>query len=289
MVKTEVKVKSSLAKRNFQKFIKNRLAIVGAIGVITIILLCILAPLLTPYNPSLIDPASRSLPPSAEHPLGTDRLGRDLLARVLYGGRTSIMLGVAAAIGTNLLGSILGSVAGYYGGKVDRVLVAIQEFFSIFPQMLLILLIVGFIGRSVGLLLAIWTLTGWGGMMRIVRGRIVSLKQEPFVESCRANGIGGLSIMFHHMIPNTLGPIIVNTTMNVAGYILGEAGLSYLGLGIPESIPSWGNIINAVKRLDIIQNEPLLWVVPGMAICLFVLSINFLGDGLRDALDPSSK
>lgn len=289
MVKTEVKVKSSLAKRNFQKFIKNRLAIVGAIGVIIIILLCILAPLLTPYNPSLIDPASRSLPPSAEHPLGTDRLGRDLLARVLYGGRTSVMLGVAAAIGTNLLGSILGSVAGYYGGKVDRVLVAIQEFFSIFPQMLLILLIVGFIGRSVGLLLAIWTLTGWGGMMRIVRGRIVSLKQEPFVESCRANGIGGLSIMFHHMIPNTLGPIIVNTTMNVAGYILGKAGLSYLGLGIPESVPSWGNIINAVKRLDIIQNEPLLWVVPGMAICLFVLSINFLGDGLRDALDPSSK
>lgn len=289
MVKTEVKVKSSLAKRNFQKFIKNKLAIVGAVGVVVIVLLCVCAPLLTKYDPSLIDPASRSLPPSAMHPLGTDRLGRDLLARVLYGGRTSIMLGVAAAIGTNLLGSILGSIAGYYGGKIDRILVAIQEFFSIFPQMLLILLIVGFIGRSVGLLLAIWTLTGWGGMMRIVRGRIVSLKQEPFVESCRANGIGGLSIMFHHMIPNTLGPIIVNTTMNVAGYILGEAGLSYLGLGIPESIPSWGNIINAVKRLDIIQNEPLLWVVPGMAICLFVLSINFLGDGLRDALDPSSK
>lgn len=289
MVKTEVKVKSSLAKRNFQKFIKNKLAIVGAVGVVVIVLLCVCAPLLTKYDPSLIDPASRSLPPSAMHPLGTDRLGRDLLARVLYGGRTSIMLGVAAAIGTNLLGSILGSIAGYYGGKIDRILVAIQEFFSIFPQMLLILLIVGFIGRSVGLLLAIWTLTGWGGMMRIVRGRIVSLKQEAFVESCRANGIGGLSIMFHHMIPNTLGPIIVNTTMNVAGYILGEAGLSYLGLGIPESIPSWGNIINAVKRLDIIQNEPLLWVVPGMAICLFVLSINFLGDGLRDALDPSSK
>lgn len=289
MMKTEVKVNSSLAKRNFQKFIKNKLAIVGAVGVVVIVLLCICAPLLTNYDPSLIDPVSRSLPPSAMHPLGTDRLGRDLLARVLYGGRTSIMLGVAAAIGTNLLGSILGSIAGYYGGKIDRILVAIQEFFSIFPQMLLILLIVGFIGRSVGLLLAIWTFTGWGGMMRIVRGRIVSLKQEPFVESCRANGIGGLSIMFHHMIPNTLGPIIVNTTMNVAGYILGEAGLSYLELGIPESIPSWGNIINAVKRLDIIQNEPLLWVVPGMAICLFVLSINFLGDGLRDALDPSSK
>lgn len=289
MVKTEARVKSSLAKRNFQKFIKNKLAIVGAVGVTVIILLCICAPLLTEYDPSLIDPSSRSLSPCSAHPLGTDRLGRDLLARVLYGGRTSIMLGVAAAIGTNLLGAVLGSIAGYYGGRIDRILVAIQEFFSIFPQMLLILLIVGFVGRSVGLLLAIWTLTGWGGMMRIVRGRIVSLKQEPFVESCRANGIGGLSIMFHHMIPNTLGPIIVNTTMNVAGYILGEAGLSYLGLGIPESIPSWGNIINAVRRLDIIQNEPLLWIVPGMAICLFVLSINFLGDGLRDALDPSSK
>lgn len=151
------------------------------------------------------------------------------------------------------------------------------------------MLCIGFMGKSVRNLLLIFTFTGWPGVMRIVRGRILSLKQEPYVESCRANGISGLSIMFHHLLPNTLGPIIVNTTMNVAGYILSEAGLSYLGLGVPDNVPTWGNIINAAKRLDIIQNLPMLWLAPGLAICLFVLCVNFFGDGLRDALDPTTK
>lgn len=280
---------SSLTKRSLQRFAQNKLAVAGAIGLILIVLACACAPLLTHYDPGFIDPANRSLAPSKEHLLGTDRVGRDIFARILYGGRWSLFIGFAAAVGANLLGAALGAVSGFYGGKVDRILVAIQEFFQIFPQLLLVVLFVGFIGKGVGNLLLIWTFTGWGSIMRITRSRVLSLKQEPFVESCRANGIGSLSIMFHHILPNTMGPIIVNATMNIAGYILAEAGLAYLGLGVPDSLPTWGNIINAAKRLDIVQTDPLLWIAPGVAICLVVLCVNFFGDGLRDALDPSSR
>mgnify|MGYP000324907516 FL=1 len=289
-VKTRTKKQmSSLTKRSLQRFAQNKLAVAGAIGLILIVLACACAPLLTHYDPGFIDPANRSLAPSKEHLLGTDRVGRDIFARILYGGRWSLFIGFAAAVGANLLGAALGAVSGFYGGKVDRILVAIQEFFQIFPQLLLVVLFVGFIGKGVGNLLLIWTFTGWGSIMRITRSRVLSLKQEPFVESCRANGIGSLSIMFHHILPNTMGPIIVNATMNIAGYILAEAGLAYLGLGVPDSLPTWGNIINAAKRLDIVQTDPLLWIAPGVAICLVVLCVNFFGDGLRDALDPSSR
>ena len=289
-VKTRTKKQmSSLTKRSLQRFAQNKLAVAGAIGLILIVLACACAPLLTHYDPGFIDPANRSLAPSKEHLLGTDRVGRDIFARILYGGRWSLFIGFAAAVGANLLGAALGAVSGFYGGKVDRILVAIQEFFQIFPQLLLVVLFVGFIGKGVGNLLLIWTFTGWGSIMRIRRSRVLSLKQEPFVESCRANGIGSLSIMFHHILPNTMGPIIVNATMNIAGYILAEARLAYLGLGVPDSLPTWGNIINAAKRLDIVQTDPLLWIAPGVAICLVVLCVNFFGDGLRDALDPSSR
>lgn len=281
--------KSTLAKRSWQKFLKNRMAVIGLVGLSIVVLACLAAPLLTPYDPAYIDPSIRELPPSSEHPFGTDRLGRDIFARILYGGRWSIMIGVLASLGANLLGSALGCISGFYGGKVDKVLVTVQELFSIFPGTLLIMLCVGIMGKSVLNLLIIFTITGWAGVMRIVRSRILSLKQEPFVESCRANGIGGFSIMFHHLLPNSMGPIIVNSTMNVAGYILAEASLSFLGLGVPDNVPTWGNIINGAKRLDIVQNLPMLWLAPAGAICILVLSVNFFGDGLRDALDSSSK
>ena len=283
------KTKSSLAKRNLFKFLNNKMAVVGAIMLIIILLACICAPLLTPYDPTYIDVTQKSLPCSKEHLLGTDRVGRDLFARVLYGGRMSILIGVASAFCATMLGTILGCISGFYGGRVDRVLVYVAEIFQVFPQYLLILLCVGLLGQSTSNLLVIFMITGWPGVMRIVRSRILSLKQEPFVESCRANGIGSASIMFHHLLPNTLGPVIVNTTLQVAGYILSEASLSFLGMGVPDTVVTWGNIMNAAKRLDIIQTMPLLWVAPGVAICLFVLSINFFGDGLRDVLDTSAQ
>jgi len=283
-------VKSSLTKRRLQSFCKDKMAIVGFFGVILITVICFCAQWLTPYDQNGINLADRNLQPSAEHWLGTDSLGRDIMTRILYGGQWSITIGVIAALCVNFVGAALGAIAGFFGGWVDKTLTTIQEYISFFPQILIILLIVGMFGEaSVGLLILIWTLTGWGGTMRIVRGRVMALKQEPYVESCRANGIGSASIMFHHMIPNTMGPIIVNTVGNVGGYMLQEAALAYLDLGLPPKIATWGNIINAARRLDIVQMYPALWLGPGIAIGLFCLCMTFFGNGLRDALDPTSR
>ena len=289
-VKNKQKIaKSSLTKRSLQKFCKNPLAIIGLIGLIVIVTMCICAPLLTDYDPNYLDMSMRSLPMSKEHPLGTDRQGRDMWARVLYGGRWSLLLGFGASICVNTLAAILGCVAGFVGGKVDRALVTLQEFLSLFPTTLVFILVSGLMGANIWFVLLVWIVTGWGGTMRIVRSKIMSLKQEPFIESCRANGISNASIMFHHMVPNTLGPIILNVTMNVGGYILAEAGLTYLGIGIPASVATWGNILNGAKRLDILMTQPVLWLAPGIAILLVTLCINFFGDGLRDAMDSTTR
>ncbi|MCQ2400734.1 MAG: ABC transporter permease [Lachnospiraceae bacterium] len=278
---------NSLAKLRFEKFMYNRLAVAGFIMMMLIILACVLAPLFTPYDPSYIDVTIKELPPSSEHLLGTDRLGRDILARLLYGGRVSIWIGLSSAVGACLIGVVLGCISGYFGGKLDQVLLYISEIFMTFPRYLLVLICVGLVGQSMSNIIFIFIATGWSGTMRIVRGKIMSLKQESFVESCLANGVSGWSIMFRHLLPNTLGPVIVDMTLSVAGCILAEAGLSFLGMGVAADVPTWGNIINAAKRLDIIQNMPLLWISPGLAISLFVLSINFFGDGLRDVFDPA--
>lgn len=278
---------SSLAKRNFYKFLQNRLAVAGGAALLTLLVLCVGAPLFTRYDPAYCDVAQKSLPMSAEHILGTDRLGRDLFARLLYGGRYSIFIGVASAAGASAVGVILGCISGWFGRFIDRALLYVSELFACFPQMLLILLCVGLLGQSMSNLIWVFILTGWSGVYRIVRSRILSLKEEPFVECCVANGISGWSIMFRQLLPNAIGPVIVHTTLATAGFILAEAGLSFLGLGVPSDIPTWGNIINAAKRLDVIVNNPVLWVAPGVAISLFVLGINYLGDGLRDVFDPS--
>ena len=278
---------SSLARRNLYKFLQNRLAVAGAAALIAILVLCVGAPLFTKYDPSYCDVSLKSLPMSAEHPLGTDRLGRDLLSRLLYGGRVSIFIGVASAAGASAVGVALGCVSAWVGKFTDRALLYVSELFSAFPQMLLILLCVGFMGQSVSNMIWVFILTGWSGVYRIVRSRILSLKEEPFVECCVANGIGGASIMFRQLLPNAIGPVIVHTTLATAGFILAEAGLSFLGMGAPSDIPTWGNIINAAKRLDVIVGAPVMWIAPGAAISLFVLGINYLGDGLRDVFDPA--
>ena len=263
------------------------MAIAGCALMTVIILVSLAAPLLTPYDPTLMDVTQKALPVSREHLLGTDRMGRDILARLLYGGRVSILIGLVSAAGASLIGVVLGCISGYYGGAVDKVLLYISELFMTFPRTLLVLLCVGLAEQSTANIIWIFILTGWSGTHRIVRAKIISLREEPFIESCIANGVSGWSIMFHHLMPNTLGPIIVDATLSVASYILAEAGLSFLGMGVPSNIPTWGNIINAAKRLDIIQTMPMLWIAPGVAISLFVLSINFFGDGLRDVFDAA--
>jgi len=276
-----------LAKRNIYKFMTNRLAMVGLVLVLLIVFVSVLAPVLSSYEPNVLDTANRYQAPSGEHLLGTDQLGRDLLTRLFYGGRVSIFVGFVSAVVTAAIGVVLGCISGYWGKKLDAVIVYISEIITAFPQMLLIFILVGFVGQGIGNLILIFALTGWTSIYRLVRSRILSLKEEPFIESCKANGVGDASIMFRHMLPNTIGPVIVNVTLLTAGYLLQESALSFLNIGVPTDIPTWGNILNAAKNLNVIQNYPVMWIAPGVAISMFVLGINFLGDGLRDVLDPT--
>ena len=279
------KSNNSLSKRSFHKLISNRLAMFGLLFLVLIITVCMLAPVLTPYDPMALNTKEKLQPMSWEHPLGTDQLGRDLLSRMLYGGRLTIGIALGSSVLSSLLGVILGCLSGFYGGKVDSTIRTVGEFIVCFPNMILTLLVMAFFGQTIPLIMAVWVLTGWVGCMRMVRSKVLSLKEEPYVDSCRANGVSSASNMFRHLLPNTVGSVIVGLTMNVANKVLAEAGLSYLGMGISPSDPSWGNIINAAKSMSIMINSPQLWVIPGVVISLFVLSCNFFGDGLRDALD----
>jgi peptide/nickel transport system permease protein len=277
----------SPARRGLEKFISNRLALLGLILMLAITLMCLCAPLLTRYDPAAISLAERKIPPSSRHIFGTDNIGRDVFARLLYGGRVSILIGLSGAAGGMLIGILLGCLCGYFGGPGDALIVKAAELAAVIPQLLLNLVLVLIAGQSVRNLILVFTFTGWIATFRLVRGRVFSLREENFVEACRAFGIGDFSIVFRHILPNCLGPVVVQFTLNTAGFILTEAALSFIGLGVPSGIPTWGNVINAAKEILVIIESPWLWIAPGLTIALFVLGVNFFGDGLRDILDPN--
>lgn len=280
---------SSLLKKNIRKFVNNRLAMIGLIFVLIIVLASVFAPLLTSYDPSEISLGEKNTPPCAEHILGTDQLGRDVFARVLYGGRISIFVSVLGALSGSLIGMVLGSIAGYFGGKTDMLLVRLSEIFQTFPEMILIMIMVAILGQGVGNLILVFSVTGWMTTFRMVRNEFLALREETYVQVCEAFGMPKTSIMFKQILPNVLSPVIVATTVNVAGFILSEAGLSFLGVGVPSSVPTWGNILNAAKSVEVVSNYWWLWAVPGVVISVFVLAVNFFGDGLRDVLDPKQQ
>ncbi len=279
-------VRSSLSKRRLEKFLHNKLAVLGLVVITFFLLGCVFAPLITRWDPNGIDLSVRGQAPSAEHWLGTDQVGRDLFTRLLYGGRISILIGLCSAIAGGFLGAVLGAIAGYFGGWLDKSLLKLCELFLSFPQILLCLLLVVFLGQGATNLLLIFTITGWTTTFRVVRSMYYTLREESFVEACKAMGMKKSSIMFRHIFPNALGPIIVNVTLYVAVYILQEAALSFIGLGVPVTVPTWGNILNAAKDVTTVLNMPWLWLPPGVTIALFVLGVNFFGDGLRDVFDP---
>ncbi len=280
---------SSLMRKNIRKFVNNRLAMIGMVFAALIILSAIFAPLLTSYDPGEVNLAEKSLAPCAEHILGTDKLGRDVFSRVLYGGRVSVFVGVVGALSGSLIGMVLGSIAGYFGGKVDSLIIRISEIFQTFPQMILIMILVGILGQGIGNLILVFSVTGWMTTFRMVRNEFLALREETYVQVCEAFGMSKSSIMFKQILPNVLSPVIVATTVNVAGFILSEASLSFLGVGVPSSVATWGNILNAAKSVEVVSNYWWLWAVPGVVISVFVLAINFFGDGLRDVLDPKQQ
>lgn len=278
---------SSLAKRGLEKFRRNRLAILGLAIITIIIVMCVFAPLLTSYNPTEISLLERRKPPGGQHIFGTDNLGRDVFSRILYGGRMSILIGLSGAAGGMVFGIFFGSLCGYFGGLADAITIKAAELVAVIPQLLLNLVLVLIAGQSIRNLILVFTFTGWIATFRLVRGRFFSLREESFVEACRAFGIGSFSIVFRHILPNCLGPVVVQFTLNTAGFILTEAALSFIGIGVPSGVPTWGNVINAAKEIIVITENPWLWIFPGFTIALFVLGVNFFGDGLRDVLDPS--
>lgn len=285
-LKQNKKPKSSLGKRSLQKFISNKLAMFGLIIVLLMTLASIFAPLLATHDPNAIDMTKLNQAPGNGNIFGTDSTGRDLYSRLLYGGRISIMIGVLSALTTSIIGTIFGLVAGYYGGLVDKLLIRLSEILQSFPLIILVMVLVTILGPSVGNMILVFTLVGWMTVFRIVRNEVLRLREETYVAVNKAFGIKDFKIIFSDILPNTISPIIVATTINIAYFILQETGLSFLGLGVPTNVPTWGTIINAAKSITVIQMYKWQWIIPGLVISLFVMSVNFLGDGLRDALDP---
>ena len=285
------KLGTKLTNRTLRKLTSNKLAVIGAVLFIAICLLCFGAPLFTKYDPMAFDLRAKQAAPSLEHILGTDQMGRDIWSRILYGGRISVIVGLGSALGAALLGVTLGLFVGYKGGLMDGLLIKISDIFQSIPQMVLIIIIVALVGQSMENLIIIFILTGWPGMYRMTRSKVLSLKQQEFVQALRAFGISDVKIAFKHLLPNTLGPVVVNITLSTAMFILQEASLSVLGYGVPMEIATWGNIINVITNGGTIRFDWLqywwMWLPCAIMLILFVLAINFIGDGLRDASDPT--
>lgn len=281
---------SSLMKKNIRKFLRNKLAVLGLVMVVVMIIASIMSVVLK-LNYSTPDLRNMKVAPGTEgHIFGTDTIGRDLFARVLYGGCYSIFIGVFSSVMSGIIGAVLGAIAGYFGGKADKLLVRISELFQTFPQLVLVMMLVAISGtRGMTNIIMIFTFTGWMTTFRMVRNEFMSIKSETYVKVCEAFGMNRINIMFKQILPNVMTPIIVSTTTNVAVYILQEATLSFIGLGISDQTPTWGNILNAAKSVSVVTNQWWIWVFPGLAITLFVLAINFLGDGLRDVLDAKQQ
>lgn len=282
-------LKVSTMNRQLRKMLNNKLAVSGIIIFLIIILSTLFAPVISTHNPLLIDLKSVLQPPSGEHFLGTDRVGRDVFSRIIYGGRVSILVGLGSALGAAFIGVTLGCYAGYKGGLIDGLFLRLSEIFMSFPQIILVLLLVSILGQSLLNLIIIFVITGWGPMYRMARAKMLSLREEEYVQALNAFGLNTFTICYKHILPNALGPIMVNITLSTAMFILQEAALSFLGLGVPMNIATWGNILNSAQELRVLQESWWLWLPVGLVISLFVLSINFIGDGLRDTTDPSQQ
>lgn len=281
------KSKKRLKSRVLRKMFANKLSIAGLIIFIVICFICFAAPLITSYSSTKIDLRSILQAPSAKHILGTDKIGRDIFARILYGGRISIAVGLGSALIATLFGVSLGTIAGYKGGVADGIVMKISEILMAFPQMIMVLILVTITGQSLWNLIFIFSITGWPSMYRMARSQMLSLREEEYVQALKAFGIGSMRIAFYHMLPNAIGPIFVNITLSTAMFILQETSLSFLGLGVPLEVATWGNILNAAQDIMILREAWWVWVPTGVVVTLFVISINFIGDGLRDAADPS--
>ncbi len=265
----------------------NPMAVAGGAMVLFMLVVSILAPVIAPYNPYTIDPNAVLQPPSLHHLLGTDHLGRDLLSRMIYGAQVSLKVGFVSVGIATVVGCVVGAVAGFYGGWVDAVLMRLVDIMLCFPTFFLVLAVLAVVEPSIWNIMAVIGVTSWMGIARLVRAEFLSLKEREFVMAAKVLGIPPRRIIFRHMLPNAMAPVLVAATLGVAGAILTESALSFLGIGVQPPTPSWGSILAVGK--DYIQVAWWLSVFPGFAILVAVLGYNLLGEGIRDALDPKLK
>jgi peptide/nickel transport system permease protein len=269
-------------------FSRHHLAVLGLVVITLLALAAVFAPVVATHDPFTVDLLAAGQPPSAAHWLGTDEVGRDVFSRLVYGARVSLSVGLVAVTIYTAIGTVLGAVSGHFGGLIDGVVQRLTDTVMCFPPLIIIIAAVSITGPSIWNVMMIIGLLTWTGTCRLVRGQFLAIREREFVEAARAAGASDQRLIVRHILPNTLAPLLVSATFGVAAAILTEAGLSFLGLGVQPPTPSWGNMINLAQSATILQTMPWLWAPPGLLIALAVLSINFVGDGLRDALDPRS-
>ena len=268
----------------------NRLTIVGLIIVVVLVVAALFADVIATHDIGATNLSMRYLPPSAEHWFGTDSTGRDIFSRVVFGARISLQVGIVVVAVSAVIGTILGAVAGYYGGWVDRVVSGyVFNVFLAFPGLLLAIAMVAFLGAGLNKLILALCIIGWVGYARLIRGQVLKVREYDFVQAARALGASDTRILLIHILPNAIQPFIVQASLGMAGAVLSEAALSFLGLGVPPPAPSWGVMIEEARDLSTLQAAPHALIFPGIAIALTVLAFNFIGDGLREYLDPRQR
>ena len=271
----------------WMRFKQNKLAVLGGLVVAVLFTIAIFAPAITPYDPNAINVQNILEPPGFTHPFGTDDLGRDILSRIIWGSRISLSVGFVAVGISTFIGVILGALTGYYGGWVDRVIMRFVDIMLSIPTFFLLLAVIAFLEPGISNIMIVIGLTSWMGVTRLVRAEFLSVKEREFTQSARAIGAGDMRIIFRHILPNSIAPVIVSAVLGVAGAILTESALSFLGIGVQPPASSWGNILTIGK--DNIEIAWWLSVFPGVAILVTVLAYNLLGEGIRDAIDPRMK
>jgi len=277
----------SFARDAWNRFKRNKLALVGLVFLGVMVILAIFVPMLSPYSYDQMDITSLNSLPSLKHPMGTDRFGRDIFVRVMYGARISLAVGFAAAAINLVIGIIWGGIAGYVGGKVDIVLMRVADIIYSIPSMLYVIMVMLIFGSNIWSILIGICISSWIGMARLVRAQVMSLKEQEFAMAAFVLGASTTRILFKHLIINCIGPIIVNLTLMVPSAIFTEAFLSFVGIGISAPAASWGTLANEARGL--VETHPIQIIWPVASICLTMLSLNFIGDGVGEALDPKKQ
>lgn len=273
----------------WQRYRKHKMAVVGLAFMILLVFLAIFAPWLGTIDPTKTSLIDSLQPPSRDHWLGTDLSGRDIWSRIAFAARASLIAGVVSTLIASLIAIILGTISGYYGGIIDNVIMRVTDVIMCIPDLIIIMALVSVLGPGLlNVVIAIGIL-GWTGKTRLLRAQILAVREKEYVAAARCSGASNRRIMLRHILPNSFSPILVAGTLSVAGAILTEASLSFLGFGILPPSPSWGEMLNAARSFTRLQENPWIWLPPGIMILLTVLAINFIGDGLRDSLDPRQK